>query len=1188
MIFDVTLPQGSAGRFLAAIFIALLMAGFGNALAPPAPANQNALCLYNSNSAVSTQICDYYVSKRPGANKLGIAIPDSHLVENREVTNLDFFIKDVVAPFRKHINDNPSLKITHVAIAKDVPYKISAAYQTDFPTSLILSLDTDYGKYFNPAENTQEYSTFFSKIPPINNAYRGIKLHFNPDDYSDPGKSNYKYAVTYLTAYKLEDVLHMIDRATGPAPNLAGTKWVLDTYEQSGPSDSIWNELAGARDSLASTPVNQGNIILETTSAKPLAVGGEISGYAGRGHYHPGYTNKWAAAIPAVLAKVSNRAIMTTIESFNATTFTGNPEHSVDMANELQSKIADAMSANTFGGSNYSSSFAGAVGNVSEPNVPGINNIADFFSGYAVGMTFGESFLSSVAKETANLAIGDPLMRINQTDKLANGNVCADDSECIFGNCDPDIFGTKRCHSNAASCVDFEVNKTGLPPGEYLRTFREIGNTNSTCLFGDKTPIYQCENGTWKAPATCPGQNTCNSYLATPAVASSRTAACKLADGLLCTSDIECHTGKCSADTAGQKRCHSSNSCMVDSTQTAPNNSFRCTDDKHKAQCIAPQWQAPVECGGTCGQGVCSEGIGTGQIILTGGNDYYYTLPVEPVSRKIDDLFPNANGAQLFVYRNSSGTKKFITATFDDLEGKWFPAGTVNDLAMGEGFSLRLSTDYAIIFNGTELSSPVGAKISGKESLVGFPFCGNKYNAAGMLKELSGRDATCKTMAKGNFSKWWSTDPSFTNLRGTKENFALGNYDAYWVLCGAAANFDFTPSCSPPNTPPTLTLKVTSLANPPQFIAPAVIRIEASASDAGGVPSVVATLQRDGFAALDRCSGSPSCSADVGPLAAGGWTATAKATDSGTPALVDIKSVRITVNPNPAANPTTVSITSPANSAVFTLGEGATAMAIPIQATAADNDGIKEVEFFAGTTSLGVDSAAPYAVAWNATAGIHTLKAVAKDNLNAQTPSATMQVTVNPSGGVVIVPPGGGSGTGGVGGTETVFIRAPNTTSGNLVAITKMSLEPAKTYYYPHESLTVNLSVWKKNTAAPGNAPEYKITKVQAWLRTVYGDEYGHIEVNNAENKQEVEIILGGSGSPKIELKNVRPGNYLVVAQVEQLDGTPDPSRPDNIASIYITVAEKRFTVPEIPFPLAALLGIAVIFVVSRAGRKRA
>ncbi len=80
--------------------------------------------------------------------------------------------------------------------------------------------------------------------------------------------------------------------------------------------------------------------------------------------------------------------------------------------------------------------------------------------------------------------------------------------------------------------------------------------------------------------------------------------------------------------------------------------------------------------------------------------------------------------------------------------------------------------------------------------------------------------------------------------------------------------------------------------------------------------------------------------------------------------------------------------------------EGATFIApatITVTANASDSDGtIAQVDFYAGTTLIGVTTAAPHSITWNnVAAGSYTLTAAATDNLGATTVSAAVQITVN-------------------------------------------------------------------------------------------------------------------------------------------------------------------------------------------------
>lgn len=85
----------------------------------------------------------------------------------------------------------------------------------------------------------------------------------------------------------------------------------------------------------------------------------------------------------------------------------------------------------------------------------------------------------------------------------------------------------------------------------------------------------------------------------------------------------------------------------------------------------------------------------------------------------------------------------------------------------------------------------------------------------------------------------------------------------------------------------------------------------------------------------------------------------------------------------------TVSITAPAS------GKTVPAMSsVTVTATAADADGsVAKVEFFAGATSLGVDTEAPFSAVWaQVPIGTHSLTAVATDNHNQSTTSAAVSL----------------------------------------------------------------------------------------------------------------------------------------------------------------------------------------------------
>ena len=90
-------------------------------------------------------------------------------------------------------------------------------------------------------------------------------------------------------------------------------------------------------------------------------------------------------------------------------------------------------------------------------------------------------------------------------------------------------------------------------------------------------------------------------------------------------------------------------------------------------------------------------------------------------------------------------------------------------------------------------------------------------------------------------------------------------------------------------------------------------------------------------------------------------------------------------------NPPTVSVTSPANGAVFTAPAN-----ITVSATASDTDGsVTQVKFYANGSPIGTDTSAPYSLSWSSVpVGNYTITAEATDNDGA--------VATSPGVGVIV------------------------------------------------------------------------------------------------------------------------------------------------------------------------------------------
>jgi hypothetical protein len=185
------------------------------------------------------------------------------------------------------------------------------------------------------------------------------------------------------------------------------------------------------------------------------------------------------------------------------------------------------------------------------------------------------------------------------------------------------------------------------------------------------------------------------------------------------------------------------------------------------------------------------------------------------------------------------------------------------------------------------------------------------------------------------------------------------------------------------NQPPAVTL--TSPTQNASFTAPASIMMSASASDMDGTISKVEFFAGSTLVGSDTSS---PYSVTWSDAPAGSYTLSAKAWDNSGASMI---SAGVNISIGSGNRPPTVSLTAPAEGATFAAGA-----TITLTANASDPDGsIAWVEFYAGSTLIGSDPTSPYGATWNnATAGSHTLKAVARDNSASTTSSSPVAITV--------------------------------------------------------------------------------------------------------------------------------------------------------------------------------------------------
>jgi hypothetical protein len=253
------------------------------------------------------------------------------------------------------------------------------------------------------------------------------------------------------------------------------------------------------------------------------------------------------------------------------------------------------------------------------------------------------------------------------------------------------------------------------------------------------------------------------------------------------------------------------------------------------------------------------------------------------------------------------------------------------------------------------------------------------------------RSGSTFTASRSNNGTTWTTIARSTiSMRSTVYvGLAIASYNARRLATGMFTNISVRGTApAPPSAG--LTPPMVSLTNPTTltYTAPATIGLVAKASDPdNGVAQV--EFYANG-ALLGVAKRAPYAYAWFG-VGAGTYSLTAVARDTrGAVATSALR--RVTVKAGSTSNaPPTVALTAPTAGSTYVAPASVT-----LTANAADPNGsIARVDFYAGSTLVGSDTASPYAVTWrSAPAGSFSIVAVARDNAGATTTSAARAISI--------------------------------------------------------------------------------------------------------------------------------------------------------------------------------------------------
>jgi hypothetical protein len=219
-----------------------------------------------------------------------------------------------------------------------------------------------------------------------------------------------------------------------------------------------------------------------------------------------------------------------------------------------------------------------------------------------------------------------------------------------------------------------------------------------------------------------------------------------------------------------------------------------------------------------------------------------------------------------------------------------------------------------------------------------------------------------------------------TGVSPTHAYSSLGTFVVSVVVSdGELSSPPATASVTISNLAPVVAL--TSPADGAVHPASVPVPLGADALDADGV--VVRVEFYAGAVKVGEALAAPFTASWTG-MAPGDYVLTAQATDDSGATTTSAPRL-LHVNPSPV-----VALTAPANGAVFVAPAN-----VALAATASDDGTVAAVEFYQGSTLLGVDTTSPYTFSWsNVPAGRYLLTARARDNLGGTAVSAPVTIDV--------------------------------------------------------------------------------------------------------------------------------------------------------------------------------------------------
>jgi len=335
---------------------------------------QDILLIYNSNSLDSSNVCQYYLNRRPmvrNANSLGINCTTN------EVIQMSDYLNTFSAPILNWLSINPTKRPQYVILFQDLPSRLTIG-------STNVSVQYDMHNSINPILQPTNYP------PPWTPFVTSLNMN-------GAGGTN--------------DCIGYIDKLISMASNNPpGTLFI--SASAGGYGNTNWYFDFGSTAESFGWEGEQGVI-----SADPMAsvFGSRLPAFIAEatnfaGYYSAGFDGGHS---PGMVTNTeveffgnSGWYIMASLDSFNG-------QRPPPFYNTNQPTFIAWFSANAFGGSNYSNTPVGAVTHVDEPTTGGLENCYYYYGDWALGRSFGITAWDALVKNSYSdflrcAVVGDP------------------------------------------------------------------------------------------------------------------------------------------------------------------------------------------------------------------------------------------------------------------------------------------------------------------------------------------------------------------------------------------------------------------------------------------------------------------------------------------------------------------------------------------------------------------------------------------------------------------------------------------------------------------------------------------------------------------------------------------------------------------------------------------------------------